>query len=107
MKELWKSRTPLSTGTSRYSSIGSLHNHVTPTAFKRALAKQYPQYSGVEQQDAQEFMRFLVSGLHDGMKVEVRKNKQSPGIELRRVKSARYMIDMQEICEGVQFLLLK
>ena len=42
-----------------------------PGHFKHAVAMEYPQYSGNDQHDAQEFMRFLVSGLHDQMKREI------------------------------------
>ena len=66
MKDLWQSATPLSITTNIYSN-----QSLYPAPFKRTMALEYPQYSGNDQHDAQEFMRFLVSGLHDQMKREV------------------------------------
>ena len=74
MKELWNSPTPLSITTSYLSTT---YNSIYPMYFKRALAIEYPQYSGNDQHDAQEFMRYLVSGLHEEMKMEVSR-KYSP-----------------------------
>ena len=68
MKEMWNSATPLSIST---STRGHTYNNIFPTNFKRAMAAEYPLYSGSDQQDAQEFMRFLVSSLHDEMKMSV------------------------------------
>ena len=68
MKDLWQSTTPL---TNTYSSSSNAYHSLYPGHFKRAVALEYPQYSGNDQHDAQEFMRFLVSGLHDQMKREV------------------------------------
>ena len=71
MKDLWQTTTPLSIATNFYSSGSNTYNSLYPSHFKRAMALEYPQYSGNDQHDAQEFMRFLVSGLHDQMKREV------------------------------------
>ena len=74
MKELWNNTTPLSITTTYLSAT---YNSIYPMHFKRALAIEYPQYSGNDQHDAQEFMRYLVSGLHEEMKMEVSR-KYSP-----------------------------
>ena len=72
MKDLWQKTTPLSITTNTYSSGGSnTYASFYPGHFKHAVAMEYPQYSGNDQHDAQEFMRFLVSGLHDQMKREI------------------------------------
>jgi ubiquitin C-terminal hydrolase len=38
-----------------------------PYCFKRAVEKWAPQFSGYRQQDSQEFLRFLLDGLHENL----------------------------------------
>ena len=72
---MWSKTTPLShTCSGRFSSV---FPSVIPHKFKRTIGSELPQYSGAEQHDAQEFMRYLVSLLHDEMKMEVSR-KYSP-----------------------------
>jgi ubiquitin carboxyl-terminal hydrolase 2/21 len=54
--------------------LGKLHTaasgtSVNPAAFKREVARFAPRFSGYQQQDAQEFLRFLLDGLHDDLNV--------------------------------------
>ena len=91
MKELWQSDTPLSISNNIYSSSRNTYTSLYPSNFKRAMALEYPQYSGNDQHDAQEFMRFLVSGLHDQMKREVSK-KYDPFI--LKDESTTYVINL-------------
>ena len=96
MKELWQSTTPLSITTNTYPSSSNRYNSLYPGPFKRAVASEYPQYSGNNQHDAQEFMRFLVSGLHDHMKREVSR-KYDPF--MLKDATTRYMCRMYEDSE--------
>jgi len=42
---------------------GSSHTSVTPMTFKRVMGKYAPHLAGFSQQDAQEFVIFLLNGL--------------------------------------------
>ncbi|KAI8929543.1 hypothetical protein BC831DRAFT_396115 [Entophlyctis helioformis] len=44
---------------------GSSGRVVAPSALKRQIEKLAPQFAGYDQHDAQEFMRFLLDGLHE------------------------------------------
>ena len=46
---------------------------VTPTKFKRAIGKFAPRFLGYAQQDSQEFLRFLLDGLHEDLSRVTRK----------------------------------
>merc|ERR1719193_3032245 len=49
LQDLWKS--------------SSSENYISPSAFKSAIAKFAPRFTGYAQQDAQEFLRYLLQGL--------------------------------------------
>lgn len=49
LQDLWKS--------------SSSENYISPSAFKSAVAKFAPRFTGYAQQDAQEFLRYLLQGL--------------------------------------------
>jgi len=52
---------------------------VTPRNFKSQIQKFSPRFGGYEQQDSQEFLRFLLEGLHEDInKVKVRSKKGVP-----------------------------
>jgi ubiquitin C-terminal hydrolase len=40
---------------------------VSPTSFKKTISKWAPQFTGYRQQDSQEFLRFLLDGLHEDL----------------------------------------
>ena len=40
--------------------------YVVPRAFKMAVGRFAPQFSGYQQQDSQELLTFLLDGLHEG-----------------------------------------
>ena len=88
MQEIWHCETPLSITTNTYSS-GDNYKHISPYKFKRAVSREYPQYSGIEQQDAQEFMRLLISRLHEEMKIEISR-KYSP-FQFKLDETGRYV----------------
>ncbi len=50
-----------------------------PAAFKREVARFAPRFSGYQQQDAQEFLRFLLDGLHE--ELNVNKGVKLPAID--------------------------
>mmetsp|Transcript_7536 Transcript_7536/g.28318 ORF Transcript_7536/g.28318 Transcript_7536/m.28318 type:complete len:711 (-) Transcript_7536:182-2314(-) len=52
---------------SSYSSYDSLDLPVDASAFKRVIGKFAPRFSGYGQQDAQEFLRFLLDGLEEDL----------------------------------------
>jgi ubiquitin carboxyl-terminal hydrolase 8 len=43
------------------------YNFVSPMTFRDALVRFAPQFSGRDQQDSQEFLMFLLDGLHEDM----------------------------------------
>lgn len=51
LQEMWLSRSPV----------------VVPRAFKEVLGRFAPQFSGTAQQDAQEFLSYLLDGLHEDL----------------------------------------
>ena len=42
-------------------------DHYAPKELKRNVARYAPQFSGYNQQDSQEFMSFLLDGLHEDL----------------------------------------
>ena len=49
------------------------YSSIVPREFKATLGKFAPQFAGYQQQDSQEFMSFLMDGIH-----EVRPNAPTP-----------------------------
>ncbi|CAO3647772.1 unnamed protein product [Cunninghamella echinulata] len=49
------------------------YNFISPVTFREALVRFAPQYSGTEQQDSQEFLNFLLDGLHEDLNTIQRK----------------------------------
>ncbi|KAG0052225.1 ubiquitin-specific protease doa4 [Gryganskiella cystojenkinii] len=45
---------------------------ISPTSFRYAIAGFAPQFKGTEQHDSQEFLSFLLDGLHEDLKLEPR-----------------------------------
>ncbi|KAI8079963.1 uncharacterized protein BX664DRAFT_303113 [Halteromyces radiatus] len=43
------------------------YNFISPVTFREALVRFAPQYSGSEQQDSQEFLNFLLDGIHEDL----------------------------------------
>eukprot|EP00118_Oscarella_pearsei_P021458 m.240850 g.240850 ORF g.240850 m.240850 type:complete len:598 (+) comp40197_c1_seq18:37-1830(+) len=52
------------------------HSAFSPSEFKSRIQKFAPRFAGYSQQDAQEFLRFLLDGLHDELNSV--KNRKSP-----------------------------
>jgi ubiquitin carboxyl-terminal hydrolase 2 len=48
---------------------------VTPSDLKSQIAKSCSQFSGYNQEDAQEFMRFLIDRMHDELNRVAKKPK--------------------------------
>ena len=45
------------------------YTFVSPVTFKEAIGRFAPQFSGTEQQDSQEFLSFLLDGLHEDLNI--------------------------------------
>ncbi|KAF9163646.1 ubiquitin-specific protease doa4 [Actinomortierella ambigua] len=54
---------------------------ISPTSFRQAIIEFAPQFKGTEQHDSQEFLSFLLDGLHEDLK---RVNKVSSMVEQSR-----------------------
>ena len=52
---------------------GGQESTITPSDLKYAISKIAPQFSGYGQQDAQEFLRFFLNGLHEELNCVGRK----------------------------------
>jgi ubiquitin C-terminal hydrolase len=51
---------------------------VSPRAFKSKIAQFAPQFSGYQQHDSQEFLAFLLDGLHE----DINRILQKPYVEV-------------------------
>lgn len=56
------------------------YSTVVPKEFKAVLGKFAPQFAGYQQQDSQEFMSFLLDGIHEDLNRVLKK----PYTEVRR-----------------------
>uniref|UniRef100_A0A5K3FAQ7 ubiquitinyl hydrolase 1 n=1 Tax=Mesocestoides corti TaxID=53468 RepID=A0A5K3FAQ7_MESCO len=70
MRQMWtpsNSTTAAATPTtsSSSSSISAFPSYVTPQNFRAKIQRFAPRFMGYAQQDAQEFLRYLVQGLHE------------------------------------------
>jgi len=54
------------------------YSYVVPRAFKMAVGRFAPQFSGYQQQDSQELLTFLLDGLHE----DLNRVKQKPYVEM-------------------------
>ncbi|CAG8478259.1 1171_t:CDS:2 [Dentiscutata heterogama] len=45
------------------------YNFVSPVTFKEAIGRFAPQFSGCDQQDSQEFLAYLLDGLHEDLNI--------------------------------------
>ena len=52
--------------------------YVVPRAFKMAVGRFAPQFSGYQQQDSQELLTFLLDGLHE----DLNRVRQKPYVEM-------------------------
>jgi len=57
---------------------GGKHSYVVPRAFKMAVGRFAPQFSGYQQQDSQELLTFLLDGLHE----DLNRVRQKPYVEM-------------------------
>ncbi|KAG0228549.1 ubiquitin-specific protease doa4 [Actinomortierella wolfii] len=57
---------------------------ISPTSFRQAIIEFAPQFKGSEQHDSQEFLSFLLDGLHEDLKRENKKAMEERGQQLRR-----------------------
>ncbi|RWS29819.1 Ubiquitin carboxyl-terminal hydrolase 2-like protein [Leptotrombidium deliense] len=57
---------------------------VSPTSFRSQFTRYQPRFRGYDQQDAQEFLRYLITGLHE----EVNEAKNKPKSQLRSPQSS-------------------
>ncbi|POW21643.1 hypothetical protein PSHT_02169 [Puccinia striiformis] len=55
---------------------GAQYTFVSPITFKDAICRFAPQFRGTDQQDAQEFLGFLLDGLHEDLNLVI--NKPAP-----------------------------
>ena len=83
MQEMWFQPDLLSTKNSTSSVIAPLQalseneclvKSICLSTLKEVMAAKYPQFRGTQQNDAQEFLRYLIGDLHE----EMRSKKRSP-----------------------------
>jgi len=73
MKDIWM-----------MDSGGKKHTCISPTTLKRAIAMFAPRFAGCSQHDTQEFLAYLLDGLHE---------------DLNRIKKAPY-VEMPDVTDG-------
>ncbi|XP_064651621.1 ubiquitin carboxyl-terminal hydrolase 2-like [Lineus longissimus] len=66
MKDIWKKGRSSGTG------------YVSPTSFKSSIQRFAPRFVGYNQQDAQEFLRYLLEGLHEDVNRVPKRPKPEP-----------------------------
>ncbi|KAG0169485.1 ubiquitin-specific protease doa4 [Apophysomyces sp. BC1015] len=54
------------------------YSSISPVAFREALVRFAPHFSGTEQQDSQEFLTFLLDGLHEDVNLVVKRPPPPP-----------------------------
>ncbi|KAI8890947.1 cysteine proteinase [Backusella circina FSU 941] len=54
------------------------YNFISPVGFREALVKFAPQFKGTEQHDSQEFLNFLLDGLHEDCNLIIKKPTPPP-----------------------------
>ncbi|KAI8146873.1 hypothetical protein BJV82DRAFT_596797 [Fennellomyces sp. T-0311] len=77
---------PLGTGGVLVQSLAELirtmwsgnYNFISPVTFRQALVRFAPQFAGTEQQDSQEFLMFLLDGLHEDVNVVLERPRPKP-----------------------------
>ncbi|KAI8330223.1 hypothetical protein BC941DRAFT_186274 [Chlamydoabsidia padenii] len=57
------------------------YNFISPVTFREALVRFAPQYSGTEQQDSQEFLNFLLDGIHEDLNAIPQQQKAASSVE--------------------------
>lgn len=63
---LRNSKSPLLNALSKvFEEMSDDKSSVYPSSFRNQLIKLYPKFRGYDQQDAQEFLRYLINGIHD------------------------------------------
>lgn len=54
------------------------YNFISPVPFRQALIKFAPQFEGKEQHDSQEFLNFLLDGLHEDCNLIIKRPAPPP-----------------------------
>jgi ubiquitin C-terminal hydrolase len=67
---------------------------VVPRGFKAKIAQFAPQFSGYAQHDSQEFLAFLLDGLHE----DINRIQQKPYIEVCGSSSAEQHCSSSVVC---------
>lgn len=60
-----------------FKSMKNSSSPTSPASFKRAFSRHQSKFSGLGQQDAQEFLRYLINGIHEEMNYASKKTRRS------------------------------
>jgi ubiquitin carboxyl-terminal hydrolase 4/11/15 len=72
-----------------------------PRAFKNTLGKNGPQFGGFGQQDSQEFMSFLLDGLHEDLnRIDKKPYIENPDSDDTKVADPEYVKELGEIYQA-------
>ena len=91
LRELWirRRKTQNQTRTNYQRGGGnSSSSSTSPTALKRAIAIFAPRFAGFSQHDAQEFLAYLLDGLHE----DLNRIKRAPYVEMPEVTGQQHRI---------------
>lgn len=61
-----------------FKTMKSSSGSVSPANFKYAFSRYQSKFSGFGQQDAQEFLRYLINGVHEELNLASRRSRRSP-----------------------------
>lgn len=77
---------------------------VAPTAFREAIGQFAPAFRGNEQQDSQEFLMFLLDGLHEDLNLVV---QRPPALELGEAQQAELSRLPQQLASVAEWSLYR
>ncbi|GES76716.1 cysteine proteinase [Rhizophagus clarus] len=66
------------------------YTFVSPVTFKEAIGRFAPQFSGTEQQDSQEFLSFLLDGLHEDLNI-IKEKPKIPELTPKEEEEREYL----------------
>jgi len=74
-----------------YSNV---YNTIVPRNFKKIVGNLFPQFNNYDQHDSQEFMGFIIDGLHEDCNVILKKPIVNDSLDIRIYKKFKGLVDI-------------